>query len=178
MAKKKKTTKASRKTKKPKAKTKLVKRPTAKAKAKSTKPKSSNTKTPTSVDGILKKFGKQRATLDSQAISTRNKIEALEKKVNQSLAQIDKLIEKETATKKSLNELDARRDSEVSALLAKLGVKFSDTPPEPTEPATTQSSVSKTDSNDSEDSNDSDEETDEKKPSVTFATTGPHSGKG
>ena len=93
--------------------------------------------------------------------------------MNQSLAQIDKLIEKETATKKSLNELDARRDAEVSALLAKLGVKFSDVPPEPTKPAATQSSESKTDS---EDSNDSDEETDEKKPDVTFATTGPHSG--
>ncbi len=169
MAKKKKTKVTKKVTKKPSAqKTKTKKPATAKAATR----KVSKPKEPTSVDGILKKFSKKRTTLDSLAVSTRKKIEDLEKKVNDSLAQIDKLIDKETETKKAISELDSRRDAEVSSLLAKLGIRFTKAieAPKATPPSAPKPPPSKSDwrNNGSSDSN---------KPKVTFATTGPHSDK-
>ena len=125
MAKKKKTKILKKVAKKTNASAKPVKKIAA-TKSVKPKPATAKPKTPSSVDGILKKYSKQRTTLDTQVVSMRKKIEDLEKKVNDSLAQIDKLIVSETTTKKTISELDTRRDAEVSALLSKLGVKFSE----------------------------------------------------
>lgn len=54
----------------------------------------------------------------------RKKIEDLEAKTRAFREQIGKLTEQENGLKKTISQLDARRDQEVSNLLAKLGVQL------------------------------------------------------
>ncbi|MFK7766282.1 MAG: hypothetical protein AB8B55_03490 [Mariniblastus sp.] len=134
---KKKTKTAKKATKTTTAKTTPVKKRVTKAsaiKVKSAKPKTAKPKEPASVDGILRKYSKQRTTLGSQMTSMRKKIDDLQKKANDCLAQIDALSAKEKETATTISELDSRRDAEVSALLSKLGVKFSEVAQEDPKP--------------------------------------------
>ncbi len=82
----------------------------------------------TSVDGILKKFNKERVTLDSRLAVVCKKIEDHNKKIAAMNEQVVKLTETKLATGDALSQLDQKRDAEISQLLVKLGVKF--TPPE------------------------------------------------
>jgi chromosome segregation ATPase len=128
---------AMAKKKKKKAK-KKTKSPTAKARGKSgrlasskpsTKPKASSKKSSggsrsNSVDGVLKKYQKERQTQEVQLATMRKKIEDLEAKTRAFREQIGKLTEQENGLQKTISQLDARRDQEVSNLLAKLGVQL------------------------------------------------------
>jgi chromosome segregation ATPase len=78
----------------------------------------------TSVDSILKKFKKERVTLDTGLVTVRKKINELNAKTRAFEEQIAKLTEKELVTEEAIEQLDARRDAEVSELLSKLGVKL------------------------------------------------------
>ena len=54
----------------------------------------------------------------------RKKIRDLEAKTDAFRLQIEKLTEKEMSTEAIIEQLDSKRDAEVSALLTKLGVQF------------------------------------------------------
>ena len=119
MAKKKKKTakRAANRPSKKVAKSKVSKRPAVKRSSGST-----------SVDALLKRFGKERSAKEAQLDALRKKKTEMEEKAAKLREQIAKLAEQEKQFQNDLTQLDARRDQEVSQLLAKLGVQWSDTP--------------------------------------------------
>ena len=130
MAKKKKVKRSARKSAKktaPARSKKVSGRASSKATAKKTakKPRAS-----TSVDGILNRYRKERASQESQLAAVRKKIADLEAKTAAFQQQIAKLNDQETATLLQVEELDAKRDQEVSELLSKLGVRIGSDSPE------------------------------------------------
>jgi hypothetical protein len=78
----------------------------------------------TSVDAVLKKYQKERVSLNSSLVTVRKKIDELNAKTRAFEEQISKLTEKEMVAEESLQNLDVRRDAEVSELLSKLGVNI------------------------------------------------------
>ncbi len=78
----------------------------------------------TSVDGILNKFNKERLNLDSSLTAIRKKILELKAKTRAFEEQIAKLTKKELETEEAIQQVDARRDTEVGELLSKLGVNL------------------------------------------------------
>jgi len=116
MAKKKKAT-----AKKKPATKKSASKPASK---KSTKAKTSKPRPVTSVDGVLKKYEKERAAQDSQLVALRKKIEELETKARVFEEQIAKLKDQESSTENAIAQLDSKRDEEVSRVLSKLGVSL------------------------------------------------------
>ena len=80
----------------------------------------------TSVDALLKRFAKDRAAKESQLNTLRKKREEIEAKAARLREQIAKLANQENKTEQELAAMDARRDREVSQLLAKLGVQLSE----------------------------------------------------
>lgn len=96
------------------------KKPTRKKAARKTsKAKSA---TPLSVDGVLEKYTKERGTLQSSLSTVQKKIADLKKKTLAFQQQIEKLTTQEATTAEAIATLDSRRDTEVSQVLAKLGV--------------------------------------------------------
>lgn len=75
-----------------------------------------------SVDGVIKKYEKERATQESQLAALIKKIEGLEKQARSLEQQIEKLSEQRIVAQESIAQLDLRRDEEIATLLAKLGV--------------------------------------------------------
>lgn len=120
-AKKKSTKKKVAKKKSPKKSRKTV---TAKGSKSSGKKKDAN-----SVDGVLKKFVRERASLDVHLVALDKKIVDLEKKTKLYKEQLVSLGQDKKATLDSIAQIDSRRDLEVSQLLAKLGVKVSEVAP-------------------------------------------------
>ncbi len=136
-----------------KKKTKVAKKKPAKKKVakKATKAKSKPARKrpePLSVDGVLKKFEKERATKQASLESVRKRIADLEAKSKAMQEQITKLTQQEVETVTLISQLDARRDEEVSEMLSRLGVQITsaptdsvpevsenDTQPEPETPA-------------------------------------------
>ena len=90
---------------------------------------SSKKKEANSVDGILKKFVRERSSLDLHLSALDKKIADLEKKTKLYQEQLVALGNDKEATLDSIAKIDSRRDLEVSELLAKLGVKVSEVRP-------------------------------------------------
>ena len=124
MAKKKKTNKRTSKKKATKKKS------PANSPARKTKGSARLKSGSTSVDGVLKKFQKERATLEAQQAALKKKIEDLNLKTRSLESQIEKLTVKEANANSAIGQLDDRRDAEVSELLASLGVKLRQPRPE------------------------------------------------
>ena len=82
-----------------------------------------------SVDDVLKKFVRERASLDVHLSSLDKKIADLEKKTKLYKEQLVALGNDKEATLDSIAKIDSRRDLEVSELLAKLGVKVTEVRP-------------------------------------------------
>jgi hypothetical protein len=80
-----------------------------------------------SVDGVIKKYEKERATQESQLTALTKKIDGLEKQSRSLDQQIEKLSEQRIVAQESIAQLDLRRDEEIAALLAKLGVSVGGT---------------------------------------------------
>jgi hypothetical protein len=112
-AKKKTSRKTARRTTKKRTKSTAKKRPAARRQPGAT-----------SVDALLKRFAKDRAAKESQLNTLHKKREEIEAKAARLREQIAKLAEQENKAEQELAGMDARRDREVSQLLAKLGVQL------------------------------------------------------
>ena len=77
-----------------------------------------------SVDLLLKRFAKERLVKESELAALCKRREGIEEKVRKYREQIAKLAEREQKIQAELDQLDARRDRDVSQLLAKLGVQL------------------------------------------------------
>ena len=97
-----------------KGKTKTTAKPTA------AKPRSKAS----SVDGILKRFQKERVTKDSKLVSIRSQIKDLNSKIQAYQKQVVKLKAEQLDTENSICTLDIRRDQEVAGLLSSLGINL------------------------------------------------------
>lgn len=75
-----------------------------------------------SVDGVIKKYEKERSTQESQLASLSKKIVGMQKQADSLYQQIEKLSAQRMAAEDAIAQLDTRRDEEITALLAKLGV--------------------------------------------------------
>jgi len=80
-----------------------------------------------SVDSLLKRFAKERSAKEVQLATLRTKKHDLEEKTRKQREQIAKMADQEKKAEGELAQLDARRDSEVSQLLAKLGIDLGKT---------------------------------------------------
>ncbi len=107
------------------AKSATAKKTTA-VKAKSTK-KTTAAKTrskASSVDGILKRYQKERIAHESKLVSVRDQIHKLTSKIQTYQKQIVKLKSQQLDTENSICTLDIRRDQEVAGLLSSLGINL------------------------------------------------------
>ncbi|NNE00057.1 MAG: hypothetical protein HKN47_22280 [Pirellulaceae bacterium] len=121
MAKKKKTAK-----KKTTRRRVAKKKPSAKKKSSATSRKSArpkkSTSRGTSVDTLLKRFEQERRAKETVLDGSQKQIQDLQAKVIKLEEQISKLKQKAAATQSEMDQLDSRRDAEVSELLVRLGV--------------------------------------------------------
>ena len=107
------------------AKSATAKKTTA-VKAKSAK-KTTATKSrskASSVDGILKRYQKERIAHESKLVSVRDQIHKLTSKIQTYQKQIVKLKSQQLDTENSICTLDIRRDQEVAGLLSSLGINL------------------------------------------------------
>ena len=77
-----------------------------------------------SVDGILKRFQKERVAQEAKLVSVREKIKELTSKIQAYQKQIVKLKSQQLDTENSICTLDIRRDQEVAGLLSSLGINL------------------------------------------------------
>jgi predicted nucleic acid-binding Zn-ribbon protein len=110
-------TKKTKPTKKKPVRTKSAAKP---ANAKTTKAKKKSS--PTSVDGILGAFEKERVAQASNLVAVRKKIEQLTKNVAKMKSDLESLKKEAVETELAIETIDSRRDKEVGALLSSLGV--------------------------------------------------------
>ena len=107
--------------KKPAARKNVRSTPKPKAKKKTT---SSKAPTAKSVDSLLKKFEKERVTLDSKVVSARKKIETMTKKISAMKTELEATKRTLVETELAIETVDARRDKEIGAMLHGLGVNL------------------------------------------------------
>lgn len=132
MAKKKKKRVKKNTAKKAAPKKKVAKKATAKKKA--TK-KSAGGGQSKSVDGIIKKFVKERNSLESKLTAYQKKVAELEARSSKILEEITKVSALVSDTENAIGVLDSRRDTEIGELLSKLGVQLGGQSPASPEPA-------------------------------------------
>ena len=77
-----------------------------------------------SVDGILKRYQKERVTQEAKLVSVREEIKDLTSKIQAYQKQIVKLKSQQLDTENSICTLDIRRDQEVAGLLSSLGINL------------------------------------------------------
>ena len=77
-----------------------------------------------SVDGILKRYQKERIAHESKLVSVRDQIHKLTSKIQTYQKQIVKLKSQQLDTENSICTLDIRRDQEVAGLLSSLGINL------------------------------------------------------
>jgi len=77
-----------------------------------------------SVDGILKRYQKERIAHESKLVSVRDKIKKLTNEIQTYQKQIVKLKSQQLDTENSICTLDIRRDQEVAGLLSSLGINL------------------------------------------------------
>ena len=87
--------------------------------------KSSKSKTKvSSVDGILKRYQKERVAQEAKLVSVRDQIKDLTSKIQAYQKQIVKLKSQQLDTENSICTMDIRRDQEVAGLLSSLGINL------------------------------------------------------
>ena len=77
-----------------------------------------------SVDGILKRYQKERVAQEAKLVSVREEIKDLTSKIQAYQKQIVKLKSQQLDTENSICTLDIRRDQEVAGLLSSLGINL------------------------------------------------------
>ena len=77
-----------------------------------------------SVDGILKRYQKERVAQEAKLVSVREKIKDLNSKIQAYQKQIVKLKTQQLDTENSICTSDIRRDQEVAGLLSSLGINL------------------------------------------------------
>ena len=77
-----------------------------------------------SVDGILKRYQKERITQETKLVSVREQIKDLTSKIQAYQKQIVKLKSQQLDTENSICTMDIRRDQEVAGLLSSLGINL------------------------------------------------------
>ena len=77
-----------------------------------------------SVDGILKRYQKERVAQEAKLVSVREQIKDLTSKIQAYQKQIVKLKSQQLDTENSICTLDIRRDQEVAGLLSSLGINL------------------------------------------------------
>ena len=77
-----------------------------------------------SVDGILKRYQKERVAQEAKLVSVREEIKDLTSKIQAYQKQIVKLKSQQLDTENSISTLDIRRDQEVAGLLSSLGINL------------------------------------------------------
>ena len=77
-----------------------------------------------SVDGILKRYQKERVAQEAKLVSVRDQIKDLTSKIQAYQKQIVKLKSQQLDTENSICTLDIRRDQEVAGLLSSLGINL------------------------------------------------------
>lgn len=77
-----------------------------------------------SVDGILKRYQKERIAHESKLVSVRDQIKKLTNQIQTYQKQIVKLKSQQLDTENSICTLDIRRDQEVAGLLSSLGINL------------------------------------------------------
>ena len=77
-----------------------------------------------SVDGILKRYQKERVAQEAKLVSVREKIKDLNSKIQAYQKQIVKLKSQQLDTENSICTSDIRRDQEVAGLLSSLGINL------------------------------------------------------
>lgn len=107
---------------------KAVKKTASKTTARKTKTAAKSSSKPrtkaSSVDGILKRYQKERVTQEAKLGSVREKIKDLTSKIQSYQKQIVKLKSQQLDTENSICTLDIRRDQEVAGLLSSLGINL------------------------------------------------------
>jgi chromosome segregation ATPase len=76
-----------------------------------------------SVDRILKKYQNERVSQEKQLAKIKAKIADLKEKAESYRRQIEALAKQEVDTEQHISQLDTHRDSEISELLDKLGIR-------------------------------------------------------
>lgn len=77
-----------------------------------------------SVDGILKRYQKERVAQEAKLVSVREEIKDLTSKIQAYQKQIVKLKSQQLDTENSICTSDIRRDQEVAGLLSSLGINL------------------------------------------------------
>ena len=77
-----------------------------------------------SVDGILKRYQKERVAQEAKLVAVREEIKDLTSKIQAYQKQIVKLKSQQLDTENSICTLDIRRDQEVAGLLSSLGINL------------------------------------------------------
>ena len=97
---------------------------TAKRTASSKKSTTKSRRKASSVDGILKRYQKERVAHEAKLVSVRDQIIKLTTKIQTCQKQIVKLKSQQLDTENSICTLDIRRDQEVAGLLSSLGINL------------------------------------------------------
>jgi len=77
-----------------------------------------------SVDGILKRYQKERVAQEAKLVSVREQIKDLTNKIQAHQKQIVKLKSQQLDTENSICTMDIRRDQEVAGLLSSMGINL------------------------------------------------------
>ena len=77
-----------------------------------------------SVDGILKRYQKERVAQEAKLVSVREQIKDLTSKIQAHQKQIVKLKSEQLDTENSICTMDIRRDQEVAGLLSSMGINL------------------------------------------------------
>ena len=77
-----------------------------------------------SVDGILKRYEKERVAQETRLVSVREQIKDLTSKIQAYQKQIVKLKSQQLDTENSICTMDIRRDQEVAGLLSSMGINL------------------------------------------------------
>ena len=95
------------------------------SRTKTTAKSSSKSKTKmSSVDGVLKRYQKERVAQEAKLVSVRDQIKDLTSKIQAYQKQIVKLKSQQLDTENSICTMDIRRDQEVAGLLSSLGINL------------------------------------------------------
>ena len=114
---------AKKKATKQTKKASLKKRPTGRQTLKK-RPASKPSK-PTTVDGVLKAFKRERVTLDTDLTAARKRIDSLTKKIATMKTDLETAKREIIECEAAIETLDERRDLEVGALLLEKGIDLS-----------------------------------------------------
>ena len=124
MAKKKKRTKKRARTSSRKTPAKRTKTAAKKPTKKTAGGRAKSGRAASSVDSLLKKYAKERATLEAQLKTQQQKKQEVDQRIAKLRDQATQIAERQQAIESQLTGLDRQRDDEVKQLLSQLGVRL------------------------------------------------------